>query len=235
MGASAKHTALEANGRKTVMISYKYPSMVVVAALLGWISYMQAKSPLCRAFNGQVDANVAKIAIFSSSERPEFVINAVNNSFYAEYYDEKVNYYRKITFNDISCTENDIKLSKNAKKIEKNDEKCQNLAEKLQNFLKNWRKNPKNLHLAAKTIFLGENDLDFVERITVLQSVLNNGIDIREYKEYLEKKAAKEKAEREKALAKEAVRESKKQVNTKKSPKKRSGKIKKAGTTKKRK
>ena len=63
MGASAKHTALEANGRKTVMTSYKYPSMILVAALLGWISYMQAKSPLCRALNGQVDANVAKIGL----------------------------------------------------------------------------------------------------------------------------------------------------------------------------
>lgn len=163
----------------TVLFSFIYLLTLVYA------SFIQQHSPLCRVLSGQearIEADSAVI-VYSGPEKQEFAIRISDAGIEIDTkYDKKGDVFNRIVLKEKICGKNISQYAENEKKtakIEKKDEKsskniefCPFSAENIAFFLENWKNNPKNFYLASRLFFDSENDLNLVEKITLMQAFL---------------------------------------------------------------
>ena len=167
---------------KVILLSL---SAFLALLALVYVSYIQQLSPLCRVLSGQTvhtDADSVVIVYFEPKKQ-EFAIRISDTDIEIDTkYNKKGDVFNKIILKERICVKNSLQNTKDEKKIaktEKNNEKtsknnefCPFSAENIRNFLENWKNNPKNIYLASRLFSDSENDLNLVERISLMQAML---------------------------------------------------------------
>lgn len=168
---------METVERRPGKINIAAAIILAFAFLLGYVSYLQQKSPLCRALSGQASyPGITPDILFQSADKSSSFALKIKEGGpeIQEKYSKDADFYKKIEIRDIPC-ENEEIIKKN-EKSEKKGLFCRFSAENMRNFAEKWRKNPKNLLFAAEMFFSSETDMDMTEKISLSQAVLREGL-----------------------------------------------------------